>query len=548
MTIRIYIESYELREYRVPNLAGYGAILEIDGKKTTLSKAEYGSNPLNMTLSGVIDCLMAVEKKYPTAQIELYTTDGNVKKAVAGKELCAWKKQGWKRLSLSEANLWKDILTLTDTLNLKVYRIKRYKNKKYFAKGMSLSRKYNGNYLTFEDYCDVNHELNNARNLAKLQCERIKVAEKPKVKENRESKEIRIYPQGIGHKAWGVVIEAEGRDAFKLCGKGTGDDCSMTFKAVLEGLKAAEWASVTGTPVEVYVTDPYVAEVLNGLWDRGDIAYADTIKEIRKQAQRLHPSFYRVRKCRNERLNYQAVSYFAQDNGTAITVGEYSHINEKIFLAYRVAEEAGKKPAASTKGKETRTENRKPDPETLKSKEIIKIFTDGGCHNNGKIYAVGGWGAVICIGKEEHTFYGGKRETTNSRIEITAVIEAINNLKRLLGNPTNRIEVYSDSDYVVNAFRKKWLSSWKERGWSRAGGELLNKDLWQTLDALVDGLDIIFLSTKGHVGTAGFKKAYDDFQQKNNRKVSINEYRRICDMNDLADKLATRGIKEKRRR
>ena len=522
MVVKIYIESDKLNGQK--RLAGYGAILNFDGKETSLGKAEYGRDPLYMTLRGVIDSLTAVKGKSPTAQIELYTTNGEVKKAIADKEIYAWKKRRWSGIKLAEATLWEEILMLTDAMNPRVYRIKRYKKEKYFVKGMSLSRRYNGSYLTFADYCDVNHELNTAKNLAKLQCERTKVAESPPTKENPKSKEkVRIYTQGI-HGAWGVIVETEGRDVSKLCGTETRDDCAMSFKAVLEGLKAAEWA--TEAPVEVYVTNPYAVGVLKNLKDKGraDAAYADLVQEIRSRAENLHVTFYRVRKCRNERQHYQAASYFAEDNGKVIAVKEYSHINEKIALACRMAEDG-------------ETENLKTDPKIPETKEIIKIFVNGKCGGKGKKFGVGSWGAVICVGKEEHTFFGKTGKNTISRIELKAVIEAISRLKNF---PRGKVEVYSDSEYVVNAFQKKWINGWKRRGWKRSGGDLQNKDLWQVLDALVDGLDITFLLAGDNVEPSDFDASYKTFQQKNNRKVSMDEYRRIVDKSNLAGKLATK--------
>ena len=167
------------------------------------------------------------------------------------------------------------------------------------------------------------------------------------------------------------------------------------------------------------------------------------------------------------------------------------------------------------------TENLKTDPKTPETKEIIKIFVNGKCGGKGKKFGVGSWGAVICVGKEEHTFFGKTGKNTISRIE-------------------GKVEVYSDSEYVVNAFQKKWINGWKRRGWKRSGGDLQNKDLWQVLDALVDGLDITFLLAGDNVEPSDFDAAYKAFLQKNNRKVSIDEYRRIVDMSNLAGKLATK--------
>ena len=126
-------------------------------------------------------------------------------------------------------------------------------------------------------------------------------------------------------------------------------------------------------------------------------------------------------------------------------------------------------------------------------KPKAKIYTDGACSGNP---GPGGWASVIIIdGKEEQRLSGGDPSTTNNRMEIMAVINALNALKG-----PHIVELYTDSRYVVDAFNKNWLKSWKRNGWARNDGPLKNKDLWQTLDKISQKHSITWNWVKGHNG------------------------------------------------
>ena len=92
---------------------------------------------------------------------------------------------------------------------------------------------------------------------------------------------------------------------------------------------------------------------------------------------------------------------------------------------------------------------------------ILKIYTDGACSGNQNATNVGGWGAILEYGEHTKELHGGEVNTTNNRMELTAVIEAFRTLKR----PGLRAEVYSDSSYVMNCFRQGWYKSWEKNGW-----------------------------------------------------------------------------------
>ncbi len=120
----------------------------------------------------------------------------------------------------------------------------------------------------------------------------------------------------------------------------------------------------------------------------------------------------------------------------------------------------------------------------------VTIYTDGACSGNP---GPGGWGAILKAGKAERELSGGEEETTNNRMELTAVIESLNALKRPC-----EVELYTDSQYVANAINLGWLENWKKRGWKRKDGKLLNPELWQKLDSLLETNKVTFHWVKGH--------------------------------------------------
>ncbi|MDH4450250.1 MAG: ribonuclease HI [Rhodoferax sp.] len=132
----------------------------------------------------------------------------------------------------------------------------------------------------------------------------------------------------------------------------------------------------------------------------------------------------------------------------------------------------------------------------------LTIYTDGACKGNP---GPGGWGALLCAGDGAHKeLFGGELETTNNRMEMMAVIEALAALKR----PCH-ITLYIDSQYVLKGITE-WLSGWKSRGWRTASKEpVKNVDLWMRLDALVHtaGHEIDWRWVKGHAGDPGNERA-----------------------------------------
>ena len=123
----------------------------------------------------------------------------------------------------------------------------------------------------------------------------------------------------------------------------------------------------------------------------------------------------------------------------------------------------------------------------------VEIYTDGACSGNpGK----GGWGAVLVYGEKEKELSGAEKDTTNNRMELTAVIEALSALKQ----PCN-VVLTTDSKYVCDAITKGWVYSWKKNGWRKSDKKpALNVDLWEKLLPLLETHNVEFVWVKGHNG------------------------------------------------
>lgn len=123
----------------------------------------------------------------------------------------------------------------------------------------------------------------------------------------------------------------------------------------------------------------------------------------------------------------------------------------------------------------------------------IEIFTDGACSGNP---GTGGWGVILRCGETEKELSGGEAQTTNNRMELTAVIEALKALKREC-----EITLYTDSRYVMDGV-KEWMPNWKKNGWRTTNKKsaVKNLELWQELDSLLPKHKIKWVWVKGHNG------------------------------------------------
>jgi ribonuclease HI len=143
------------------------------------------------------------------------------------------------------------------------------------------------------------------------------------------------------------------------------------------------------------------------------------------------------------------------------------------------------------------------------SDSTVTIYTDGACKGNP---GPGGWGAWLRSGSHERELWGGEAQTTNNRMELMAVIEALASLKGRA-----QVQVFLDSEYVRNGITS-WIHNWKRRGWRTADNKpVKNLDLWQRLDTEVQAHAVQWCWVKGHSGDPG---------------------------NDRADALANRGVLE----
>ncbi len=129
----------------------------------------------------------------------------------------------------------------------------------------------------------------------------------------------------------------------------------------------------------------------------------------------------------------------------------------------------------------------------------VVIYTDGACKGNP---GPGGWGAWLRSGPHEKELWGGEPLTTNNRMELTAVIEALSALKQ-----RSRVALHTDSEYVKNGITT-WIHGWKKRGWTTADRKpVKNVDLWQRLDTLAASHQVSWHWVRGHTGDPGNERA-----------------------------------------
>ncbi len=129
----------------------------------------------------------------------------------------------------------------------------------------------------------------------------------------------------------------------------------------------------------------------------------------------------------------------------------------------------------------------------------IEIYTDGACSGNP---GPGGWGVLMRWNGHEKELNGGEPETTNNRMEMMAVIKALEAIKK-----SSHVTLYTDSKYVIQGI-EEWMDGWKMRGWKTAAKKpVKNQDLWMRIDELVNTHNVTFCWVKGHSGNEGNEKA-----------------------------------------
>jgi ribonuclease HI len=124
-------------------------------------------------------------------------------------------------------------------------------------------------------------------------------------------------------------------------------------------------------------------------------------------------------------------------------------------------------------------------------KKHVVLYTDGACSGNP---GLGGYGGILIYGEHKREYSEAVEDTTNNRMEVTAVIEGLKRLKYPC-----KVDVYSDSAYTVNAFENGWIYAWKKSGWKKADHKpVLNADLWEELYALTRVHEVTFFKVAGH--------------------------------------------------
>lgn len=148
------------------------------------------------------------------------------------------------------------------------------------------------------------------------------------------------------------------------------------------------------------------------------------------------------------------------------------------------------------------------------SVDKIQIYCDGACSGNQYSNNTGGWGAILKYGERIKKIYGGEKNTSNQRMEITACIKALQKIK----TSNIEIEIYSDSAYLVNCMNEKWYEKWESNNWRNSKKKPVeNQDLWIELLKLVRRLNVSFYKVNAHTG---------------------------IELNELSDELAKKGIDE----
>lgn len=174
----------------------------------------------------------------------------------------------------------------------------------------------------------------------------------------------------------------------------------------------------------------------------------------------------------------------------------------------------------------------------------VNIYTDGACSGNQNENNIGGWGAVLEYAGREKELFGGEQNTTNNRMELTALVEALSVLKE----EGLHLKIYSDSSYLINCFKNEWFVSWQKNGWKNSKKQPVeNQDLWEKLLALLEPHKKEFYLVKGHVKIPT-EAHYKQFKEHNGSGFTFADFAKIIEYNNRCDALANKGIDENRQR
>ncbi|MDR3072465.1 MAG: ribonuclease HI [Clostridiales Family XIII bacterium] len=173
----------------------------------------------------------------------------------------------------------------------------------------------------------------------------------------------------------------------------------------------------------------------------------------------------------------------------------------------------------------------------------LNIYCDGACSGNQNKTNVGGWGAILEYGKHTKELFGGEKDTTNNRMELSALVYALSSVTR----DGENICVFSDSAYLINGMKNRWYETWQKNGWKTANKmPVENRPLWEKILSFLPSHTFSFYHVKGHVNPTGkqtnLAHHYERFCEKNGSSFSHEDFLHITKMNNLADALANKGI------
>ena len=179
--------------------------------------------------------------------------------------------------------------------------------------------------------------------------------------------------------------------------------------------------------------------------------------------------------------------------------------------------------------------------------KVVAIYTDGACSGNQNEENTGGWGAILEYAGAVKELYGGEPNTTNNRMELTAVLEAFRALKK----DGLDVVVFSDSAYLANCFREKWYENWKRNGRKNAKKKPVeNRDLWEGILSFTERNRVSFCRVKGHLNVDGasfdLPAEYARFTEWNGTAFREEDFLYATERNNRADELANIGIDEAR--
>ncbi len=174
----------------------------------------------------------------------------------------------------------------------------------------------------------------------------------------------------------------------------------------------------------------------------------------------------------------------------------------------------------------------------------VNIYSDGACSGNQNETNIGGWGVLLEMGAHTKELHGGEKNTTNNKMELTALLEGLKALKRY----NLKLNIYSDSSYVINGLSQKWYEKWQTNGWKTSQKKPVeNKDLWQGIISIITQIPhISYFHIKGHLDinkkseVSKWKKKFETSYGH----ITDLEFNKLVEKNHRVDELANIGMDE----